>query len=79
MSSAVTWISSNGLISGFSENGEIDPLVAFPVLHGVIWLNGRITDLKTLEGGYESWANSVNDQGQAVGFGRNAVGRDSLQ
>lgn len=73
LNSAVTWISPNGLISGISENGEIDPLVAFPVLHGVVWLNGKITDLKTLEGGYESWGNSVNDQGQAVGFASNGI------
>jgi probable HAF family extracellular repeat protein len=73
LSSAVTWISSNGLISGFSQNGEIDPFVAFPVLHGVVWLNGKITDLKTLKGGYESWANSVNRQGHAVGFASNGI------
>ena len=73
LSSAVTWISPNGFISGFSENGDIDPLAAFRVVHGVVWLNGKITDLKTLEGGYESWANSVNGQGQAVGFASNGI------
>jgi probable HAF family extracellular repeat protein len=73
LSAAVTWISPNGNISGFSENGEIDPLAGFPEVHGVVWRNGKITDLKTLEGGYESWANSVNDQGQAVGFASNGI------
>src|ERR1700748_1865934 len=73
LSSAVTWISSNGFISGFSQNGESDPFLAFPVLHGVVWLNGKITDLKTLKGGSESWANSVNDQGQVVGFANNGI------
>jgi probable HAF family extracellular repeat protein len=73
LSSAVTWISPSGLISGFSENGEIDPLVNFPAVHGAIWHNGRIIDLKTLEGGYESWANAVNSDGQAVGFASNSI------
>jgi probable HAF family extracellular repeat protein len=73
LSSAVTWISPSGLISGLSENGEIDPLVNFPAVHGVVWHNGRIIDLKTLEGGYESWANAVNSEGQAVGFASNSI------
>jgi probable HAF family extracellular repeat protein len=73
LSSAVTWISPNGLISGFSENGEIDPLVDYPVFHGVVWENGRILDLKPLKGGYESWANAVNDRGEVVGFSSNAI------
>ena len=73
LSSAVTWISPGGLVSGLSENGEIDPLGGFPVVHGVLWRNGKIIDLKTLQGGYESWANAVNDQGQAVGFASDAI------
>jgi probable HAF family extracellular repeat protein len=72
-SSAVTWISPNGLISGISENGDIDPLLGFPVIHGVVWQDGRIIDLKTLEGGYESWANATNNHGQAVGFASNGT------
>ena len=73
LSSAVTSISPNGFISGFSENGEIDPLFNLPAFHGVVWRNGHIIDLKTLEGGYESWANAVNNRGQAVGFASNAI------
>ena len=73
LSSAVTWISPNGFISGFSENGEIDPLLELAVFHGVVWLHGEITDLKPLAGGYESQANAVNDQGQVVGFASNTI------
>ncbi len=73
LSSGVTWISPNGLISGFSENGEIDPLLDYPAFHGVFWLNGKIFDLKPLKGGYESWANAVNDPGQVVGYATNAI------
>ena len=67
-SSASTSISSNGLIAGISENAEIDPLVpGFPVGHAVLWQNGGLTDLGTLEGGYESVANAVNSGGQVAG------------
>jgi uncharacterized membrane protein len=48
LSSAVTSISPNGLISGISWNGEIDPLLSVPATHGVVWRNGKIIDLKTL-------------------------------
>ncbi len=71
LSAAVTWISPNGLISGFSENGEIDPLLDLAAFHGALWHNGKIIDLKPLPGGYESWANAVNDQGQVAGFSSN--------
>ena len=55
-SSSAFWISGNGIIVGNSENGEIDPLVGFPEFRAVLWQNGGITDLGTLEGGYESVA-----------------------
>jgi len=73
LSSSVTWISPNGVVSGFSENGEIDPLLDAPAFHGVIWENGKIIDLKTFEGAHESWANAVNNSNQVVGFASNTV------
>lgn len=72
-SSVVTSIAADGLISGVSENGHIDPLSGKPAAHGVIWINGKIVDLGTLRGGTASWANNVNDFGQAVGYANNAV------
>lgn len=69
--SAPNWISGNGLIVGISETGENDPLLGLPVGHAVLWLNGQIIDLGTLQGGYESFAFGVNDLGQVVGDATN--------
>ena len=71
--SVSNWISGNGLVTGFSENGAIDPLTGLPVNHGVLWQGGQIADLGTLPGGYDSWAFSVNNRGQVVGFSTNGT------
>jgi probable HAF family extracellular repeat protein len=73
--SQAVWTSANGLIVGFSENGEFDPLVdGFPEVRGVLWRRSKIVDLGTLpEGGFESLANAVNSRGQVVGFALNTV------
>jgi probable HAF family extracellular repeat protein len=72
-SSQANWISENGLITGQAQNGEIDPLLGIPESRAVIWQGGGITDLGTLEGGYESIAASVNDSAQVAGLALNTV------
>ncbi len=68
------WIADNGLISGDSENGELDPLnPGFPEIRAVLWKHGQIIDLGTLDGGYESIARSVNSKGQVVGASLNTI------
>jgi probable HAF family extracellular repeat protein len=75
LDSAALWISPNGLITGYSQNGEIDPLLpSFPEVRAVLWRNGELIDLGTLpQGGFESLANSVNNRGQVVGLALNTV------
>ena len=72
--SEADWISTNGLIAGTSENGEINPLSGIPELHSVLWDHGVITDVGTLpEGGYESYSGAVNSHGQVVGLAANTI------
>jgi len=72
--SAAFWISDSGLSAGFSElSGTIDPLLGVPAMHAVLWKNGDILDLGTLDGGYESVAFTVNTRGQVAGVSQNLV------
>ncbi len=71
--SGSTWISRNGLITGFAENGETDPLVAVPEMRGALWRGGGIIDLGTLPGGFETFAFAVNNGGQVVGAATNTI------
>jgi probable HAF family extracellular repeat protein len=72
--SAPQWISANGLSAGLSENGVTDPLVpGLPEFRAVLWRNGAINNLGTLEGGYESVANAVNSRGQVTGLASNTI------
>ena len=73
--SAATWISTNGTVVGYSENGQIDPSVPdLPEFSAVTWRDGKITDLGNLPGGgYESSAVSVNSRGEVAGVATNLV------
>jgi probable HAF family extracellular repeat protein len=72
--SFTTWISPNGLIAGFSENGVIDPYFGLPQVNAVLWKNGKIINL----GGYFSQAFAVNNRGQVVGSTFNKAGLPAL-
>jgi hypothetical protein len=74
LSSGATWTSANATIVGSSENGLIDPLLGVPEIRAVLWTDdGEIIDLGTLEGGYESFATTVNDRKQVAGFSLNTI------
>lgn len=70
-SSFASSINARGEIVGASENGQIDPITAFPEVIAVLWKKG-IINLGTL-GGNQSVANAVNDRGQVVGAALNAI------
>jgi probable HAF family extracellular repeat protein len=73
-SSQAYWISVNGLIAGNSQNGQLDPLIpGYPQNRAVLWTGGKITDLGTLNGGYESLVSTVNSRGQVVGLSLNTI------
>jgi len=65
--SAQSGINDRGWVTGFSQNGVIDPLTGFPAVHAGLWKNRQILDLGTL-GGYESLGIYVNNDGQVAGF-----------
>jgi probable HAF family extracellular repeat protein len=72
-SSAVFQVNGSGTGAGMSETEEIDPFTGWPVEHATIFKNGRVIDLGSLPGGYESQAISITDQGQVAGFAQNGI------
>jgi probable HAF family extracellular repeat protein len=73
LNSGAVWINEKSVVAGNSENGEIDPLLGFPEGIAVLWQNGNTINLGTLDGGYESIANAVNNRGQVTGPALNLV------
>src|SRR6266478_4652234 len=71
-SSCSQWINDRGWIVGSATDGKVDLLAGFPEAHATLWRNDEILDLGTF-GGSESYAWSVNDLGQVVGFASNTV------
>jgi uncharacterized membrane protein len=65
-SSFASAINAHGEAVGVSENGQIDPLTAYPEAIAVLWKNG-IVNLGTL-GGNQSEANAINDRGQGCDY-----------
>ena len=72
-SSQVSAINARGVAVGVSENVLTDPLNGLLAVHAVVWNEGQIVDLGTLEGGYESLANDINKRGQVIGNSQNAI------
>lgn len=62
-----------GEATGASENGMFDPLTGWPEAHAVLWSRGKIVDLGTLGGGYESFAAEMNNRGQVTGVSGNTI------
>jgi probable HAF family extracellular repeat protein len=66
--SAAGSINARGWATGQSQTSTIDPVLGSPEFRGVLWKDGQIIDLGTLEAGTESLGIYVNDGGQVIGF-----------
>jgi len=72
--SAAGSINSRGWATGQSQSATIDPALAIPEFHAVLWKQDRpIMDLGMLPGGTESLGIYVNDSGQVIGFSDNGI------
>lgn len=60
-SSAVFQVNASGVGTGMSETNTYDPQTGWPSEHAVLFNNGRVIDLGTLPGGYESQACCITD------------------
>jgi len=63
--SEAQWINESGLIAGSADFPRPEPTVN--PHHAVIWKNGKIKDLGTVDGDGCSRAYGLNDRGQVVG------------
>ncbi len=72
-SSVADWVNDWGVAVGTSTTGSLDPITGFPAANAVVWIDGYIVNLGTLDGGYESLATAINDRGQITGVSSNAT------
>jgi len=70
-------MNNRGVGAGLSENGLIDPSTRTPALNAVLFNDGRVVNLGTLAGGYESAAFTINDRGDVAGVASNGIADDS--
>jgi probable HAF family extracellular repeat protein len=62
------WMSPNGLIAGDSQDGLLDPLTGAWEIQGVLWKGDKTIPVGTLDGGSNSLARGVNNNGEVVGL-----------
>jgi probable HAF family extracellular repeat protein len=65
-------VNAKGEITGFSENGEVDPVSGFSQSRAIRWVKGDMQDLGSF-GGSQNEALALNNHGQIVGFSLNTV------
>jgi probable HAF family extracellular repeat protein len=76
--SAAGSINARGWATGQSQTSVIDPVVGIPEFRAVLWKDGEIIDLGTLETGTESLGIYVNDAGQVIGFSTISTAPDPI-
>jgi probable HAF family extracellular repeat protein len=76
--SAAASINARGWATGGSQISTIDPVLGIPEGRGVLWKDGEIIDLGTLETGTESLGIYVNDAGQVIGISTISTAPDPI-
>jgi probable HAF family extracellular repeat protein len=71
--SGVFALNDRGVGAGMSENGLVDPITGWPAVNAVVFKDGRVINLGTLAGGYESLAVTIDDRGDVAGFASNGT------
>jgi probable HAF family extracellular repeat protein len=71
--SAIYELNIYGVGAGSSEDGLVDPNTGKAAQVAVLFDHGQVTDLGTLAGGDESFAQDIDDQGQVAGFSSNGT------
>jgi uncharacterized membrane protein len=73
VSSLAAHINDRGWGVGIAQTGNADPIFGGPQQEAALWTNRRLIPIGFLHGGTESIGVSINNAGQAVGFGFNDV------
>jgi probable HAF family extracellular repeat protein len=63
----------NGLITGFSENGQIDPYTGLPEAVAVLWAGKKLIELDNPLHATESMGIAVNSRGQVASIANNDI------
>src|SRR5205809_7533459 len=66
------FINANGVVTGISQDGAINPITGLLEFDTVVWKDGQIINLGTF-GGNWSYANATNNRGQVAGFALNTT------
>lgn len=59
--SAAIYLNDSGLIAGFADNGQIDPITGTPDLVAVAWNRGNMMEIGTFGGSF-SFPNAINQR-----------------
>ena len=76
--SAAGSINARGWATGQSQTSVIDPVAGIPEFRGVLWKDGEIIDLGTLETSTESLGLYMNDAGQVIGISTVSTAPDAI-
>ncbi len=75
VNSAAIYLNDSGLITGFADNGKIDPITGTPELVAVAWDRGNMIEIGTFGGSF-SFPNAINQRGEIVGVALDATPDD---